>query len=111
MGDYTKLIVNCSVKKMTDEEAKDFENEVLERLGGLRSSAYHCAGELCVVQNDWQHRTELTIVNQHKYGGGIEGFLSWLEPKVIDGIGMNSLFAIVMDEYCVTPKLYYKETV
>ena len=96
MGDYTKLIVNCSVKKTEDVEK--LEQDIRERLDFM-SSAYHCGGEMLEISNEWDHRTDITLVTQTKWGNGIEDFLEWLEPQVIDGFGDEEYFAIVSCEY------------
>ena len=107
MGDYVKLIVNCSVAKKSDEEATEFRNQVLEAGRGLLTSAYHCGGEVCHVSNSWHHRTDLVYVCQFKYGDGLPEFLAWLEPQVIDGSGDGEAWAIVFTEYEKEPKIHY----
>lgn len=97
MGDYTKLIVNCGVKKREDIEA--FKKEIEEKLDGLCSSAYHCGGELLHIDNEWHQRTDLVIVNQFKYSRGLDEFLDWLEPMVRDGFGDEDIWAIIATEY------------
>lgn len=97
MGDYTKLIVNCSIKKTEDTEA--LREEILEKLGFLGSSAYHCGGEFLHIENDWHHRTDISIISQQKYGRNIDEFLDWLRPQIVDGFGSNDTWAIVADEY------------
>jgi len=106
MGDYTKLIVNCGLKKMTDKETESFKILVQEKLGGLCSSAYHCGGELLELDNEWHHRTDLTIVNQHKYSIGIIDFIDWLRPYVVDGMGQDEVFAMAFTEYDDIPNLF-----
>jgi hypothetical protein len=100
MGDYTKLIVNCSVKLQDEEELKLKLEEFY-----FSSSMYHCGGEVLHVDSD-NFRTNITIVSQHKYSEGIEEFLSWLQPQVIDGFGKDEIFAISCTEYCTEPKIY-----
>lgn len=96
MGDYTKLIVNCSVKKT--ENTEELEAEIRDRVG-LCTSAYHCGGELLKISNDWHHRTDITLVTQCKYSRGIDEFLQWLSPQIIDGFGDEEYYAIVVTEY------------
>ena len=108
MGDYTKLIVNCSIKKT--ENTEELEAVITERIG-LTTSAYHCGGELLKISNDWHHRTDITLVTQCKYGEGIDEFLEWLKPQVADGFGPNGVYAIVCSEYDEYPIIYTKEKI
>ena len=103
MGDYTKLIVNCSIKKT--ENTDKLREEILEHID-LMSSAYHCGGEFLHIENEWHHRTDITLVTQAKYGRGIDEFLAWLTPMVTNGIGEDDVFAIVCDEYTSNPVTY-----
>lgn len=96
MGDYTKLVVNCSVKK-TDAPEK-LKQEIMDRIG-LCSSAYHCGGELLDINNEWHHRTDITLITQKKWGNGIKEFLEWLKPQVINGIGDEDIYAFECSEY------------
>lgn len=106
MGDYTKLIVNASVKKMTDEEAAEFKL-LLEDILQPSSSAYHCGGEIIHVGNEWRHRTDILICAQRKRGNGIEEFLAWLKPQLIDGMGEREAFALTFTEYQSSPDVYW----
>lgn len=106
MGDYTKLIVNCSVEKREDIDA--LREEILNQII-LHSSAYHCGGEVLHIGNEWHHRTDITLVTQAKYGQGISEFLEWLKPQVINGFGESDIFAIEMDEYSNNPIIHKKE--
>lgn len=105
MGDYTKLIVNCSIKKT--ENTDTLKEEILSRIG-LTTSAYHCGGELLDISNDWHHRTDITLVTQCKYGRGVDEFIEWLEPQVIGGFGPNDIWAIVCSEYDEKPIIHQK---
>lgn len=107
MGDYNKLIVNCSLKKMNKDEVELFEKRVRDSIG-ISSSAYHCGGELLHIDNYWHHRTDFTLVTQAKYGIGVQEFIDWLRPQVIDGMGENETFAIEFSEYDEYPKTYHK---
>jgi hypothetical protein len=106
MGDYTKIIVNCSLKKTEDLES--LRREIYERLP-LISSAYHCGGEILQVGNEWHHRTDITLVAQAKYGRGIQEFIEWLRPQVIDGFGEGDIFAVVASEHCEIPRFYKRD--
>lgn len=108
MGDYNKLIVNCGIKKIKDEEIDSLKEGLKDKIG-LCSSAYHAGGEIIHVDNDWRHRTDITIVTQCKYGRGIEEFIDWLKPQVIDGVGEGEVFAMNFSEYSVEPILYKME--
>jgi hypothetical protein len=110
MGDYTKVIVNCSLKKMSDKDAAKLEEEILE-MAGTYSSAYHCGGELIKIQNDWHHRSDLTFVTQMKYSRGLDEFIDWLRPQVIEGMGECDAFAMSFTEYQKEPTVYYKEQI
>ena len=105
MGDYTKLIVNCSLKNMEKEELEKFKSEIEERIY-ICSSAYHCGGEVFELDDNWHHRTDLTIVTQIKWGRGISEFLDWLKPQIVGGFGEKDYFAVEMNEYDDAPKLH-----
>ena len=107
MGDYTKVIVNCGIEKLEDNEIADYKAKFLDNVR-LCSSAYHCGGELLEIQNDWHHRTDITFVTQLKYSQGLEEFIDWLKPQVIDGMGEEDAFALVFTEYHIEPKVYFK---
>ena len=98
MGDYTKLIVNCTVRDI--KSCEKFSEEILERLP-LCTSAYHCRGELLEIVQDVVHKKvyHVTFVTQAKYGKGIDEFIEWLGPKVVQGFGNDSIFAFEVDEY------------
>jgi hypothetical protein len=101
MGDYTKLIVNCTLKERVTKE------KILSQLNGsLSSSYYHCQGELLEIDDE----NNLTLVNQHKYSNGIEGFLYWLKEEIgiSEGIGERGLYAIVVREWG-EPELHFLE--
>ena len=102
MGDYTKLIVNCSVKKQDEEKLRSKINEFYRS-----SSMYHCGGEVLHIDSDC-FRTNISMVSQHKYSRGIDEFIEWLEPQVIDGFGEDKIFAISCTEYSKIPKLFKK---
>lgn len=106
MGDYTKLIVNCSVKKMTDEEVLVFKDKIMGKMG-LLSSAYHAGGEVLEVDNEWGHRTDVTLVTQDKYGGKLDDFLNWLAPQVTNGCGQDDAWAMTWTEYQREPDIHY----
>ena len=108
MGDYTKVIVNCAIKKIDENRIEGFRKEFLDK-AYLCSSAYHCGGELLEIDNDWHHRSDITFVTQLKYGRGLEEFIEWLKPLVIQGMGENDAFALVFSEYQKEPTLYYME--
>jgi hypothetical protein len=98
VGDYTKIIVNCTVWGI--ESSEKFRAEILERLP-LHTSAYHCGGELLQVEQDktFKAKWHVTFITQAKYGKGIKEFIEWLGPKVMDGFGSDEIFAIEIDEY------------
>lgn len=100
MGDYTKLIVNCSVKEQDEEQLRNKINEFYRS-----TSMYHCGGELLHINSDG-YRTNITMVSQHKYSRGIDEFLEWLRPQVVDGFGEDEIYAISCTEYCKEPKVY-----
>jgi hypothetical protein len=110
MGDYTKFIVNCSVKKLDDEGAEILEGDIRSKLSML-TSAYHCGGELVNISNDWHHRTDISIITQCKYGNGILQFIEWLKPQVTQGFGESEIFAMEISEYCTEPTLYCMESI
>ena len=103
MGDYNKLIVNCSIKKTENIDA--LKQELKDRIG-LVTSAYHCGGELIHADNEWDDSTSIVIVTQCKYGRGIEEFIEWLRPQVIQGMGDGGVFAIDFSEYGSVPTVY-----
>jgi hypothetical protein len=105
MGDYTKLIVNCSIRKVPDGDIESFKNEFLSNVS-FSSSAYHCGGEVFEVSNDW-HRTDVTFVTQLKYSRGLEEFIEWLRPQVVDGFGEADWFALSCTEHQAEPTLYF----
>lgn len=108
MGDYTKVIVNCSTDKMNDDEIESFKTQFLDK-AYLCSSAYHCGGELLEIKNDWHHRTDITFVTQLKYSRGLDEFIEWLKPKVTNGMGESDVFALSFTEYQSKPTLYQME--
>ena len=111
MGDYTKVIVNCGVKKREGEELESFKKEFLDNVY-LCSSAYHCGGEVFHIDNDWHHRTDITFVTQLKYSRGLEEFIDWLRPHVTQGFGESNdeggeMFAMSITEYQQSPTVYW----
>ena len=100
MGDYTKLIVNCSVKTQDEKKLRESIDEFYRS-----SSMYHCGGEILHIDTD-SFRTNITMVAQYKYSIGMNEFLEWLRPQVIDGFGEDGIFAISCTEYCKEPTLY-----
>lgn len=108
MGDYTKVIINCSIKKLADSEVEAFKAAFLEK-AYLCSSAYHCGGELFEIQNDWHHRTDISFITQLKYGRGLEEFIDWLRPQVTNGMGDADAFGISFTEYQKEPTLYFPD--
>jgi hypothetical protein len=109
MGDYTKVIVNCSVKKKTEAELVKYKKEWLDNVY-LCTSAYHCGGELLEFSNEWNYRTDVTFVTQLKYSQGLKEFIAWLKPQVIDGCGERGCFAMSFTEYQKEPTMYYKNS-
>jgi hypothetical protein len=103
MGDYNKLIVNCNLRDVGNVE--DFETEVRKRIGST-TSAYHCGGELLEVR-PYFGKYSLSLIVQCKYGRGIEDFLEWLKPNVLQGMGPAGAYAIEFTEYSAKPKVYY----
>lgn len=100
MGDYTKLIVNCSVKRQDEEKLRNKIEEFY-----FSTSFYHCGGEILFIDSD-HARTNITIVSQHKYSRGIDVFLEWLKPQVIAGFGEDEIYAISCNEYQTNPTVY-----
>ena len=109
MGDYTKLIINCSINKIVGDDLVEFEETFRNKIY-VCSSAYHCGGELLVFSNDWHHRTEISLITQIKYGVGIEDFINWLRPYIKGGFGDNDCIGLSMSEYCENPVVYFKES-
>lgn len=110
MGDYTKVIVNCSIKRLNNEEQAKFREE-FDEIMGLLTSAYHCGGELFQLYNPRYDDsiTEVVIITQDKYSRNLNKFIAWLKPKVIQGMGQGECFAMAFTEYCNKPKCYYME--
>lgn len=108
MGDYNKLIVNCSIKKTEAEDLEKFKVEVLDKIY-LSSSAYQCGGCVFHIDNDWNHRTDIILVTQTKYGRRIPEFLDWLAPQVIQGCGDKDAWAMEWSEYQKEPTIRYME--
>lgn len=100
MGDYSKLIVSCSIKK----EAKELLVDKLEEFQ-LYESAYHSSETATVMEDDGKE-VNIVLVGQRKWGDGIDDFCDWLRPHVTQGSGENDVYAIVFDEYSGLPKLY-----
>lgn len=105
MGDYTKVIVNCSIKKMSDSEIIPF-TDLLRSKMGITSSAYHCGGEIIKVDNSWDHRTDVSMITQNKYGRDVFSFIEWLRPLVVEGSGQDDVYCMTFSEYCSKPTLY-----
>lgn len=103
MGDYTKLIVNCSVKKT--DSIEELKTEILDMIS-LTTSAYHCGGEILEVTNSWDS-TCISLITQAKYGSGIEEFLTWLKPQIVQGMGGRECYAIIINEYSDIPDIRY----
>lgn len=106
MGDYNKLIVNCSINKIKDEDLEKYKAEFLDKIY-IGSSAYHCGGELLEINNHWHHKTDITLVTQTKNGHLIPEFLDWLEPQVIQGCGYKEAWAMEWSEYQREPTIRY----
>ena len=107
MGDYTKVIVNCSIKKIEDEkEIESFKDEFFGMVSSNSSSAYQCGGDIFHFCNEWHHRSSITFITQMKYGRGLEEFIEWLRPKVIQGSGDSDVFAMSFSEYQTEPTLH-----
>ena len=108
MGDYSKVIVECTVKvKKEDLEAKVSEL-------GLGVSAYQSEGWATIIKPcnqdpDCEH-FDLVLVGQAKYERGVEEFLGWLKPHVIQGSGTGELYAMVISEYEYAPRCFHLRT-
>lgn len=105
MGDYNKLIVNCSLKNMSEDEIEEFKKEALERIY-LSSSAYQCGGEVFELDNHWHHRTDMVLITQTKWGRNIQDFIKWLTPQATQGSGEDDVIAMEFSEYDKEPRLY-----
>lgn len=103
MGDYTKIIVNCDVK-IKEEDIPSFKEELLENVEYM-SSSYHCGGELLEIRNSFG-QTSLSFITQLKYSRGLEEFITWLRPFVIQGFGPNDIFCLAYTEYSIIPTEY-----
>jgi hypothetical protein len=104
MGDYTKLIVNCNV--MSSKSVEDYKEQFLKQVY-ICSSAYHCGGETLHIENEWG-ALAITFVTQLKYSRGLDEFIEWLRPQVVDGFGRKNWFALSCTEYDDKPVLYCK---
>lgn len=105
MGDYNKLIVACTVKGEIEAELKVKIEEL-----GLYTSAYQSQEIIEHIQpGEWHHRKDalnVILVGQTKYGRGQKEFCEWLEPHVIQGSGLNDVFAMSFSEYSDEPTLW-----
>lgn len=105
MGDYSKLIVACTVKGEIKEELNAKVKEL-----GLGDSAYQSQEQvISIEENEWHHRKgdlNLVLVGQTKYGRGQDEFCEWLRPYVIQGSGENDVFALSFSEYSDTPDIW-----
>lgn len=104
MGDYSKLIVSCTVKVPKEElEAKIAELP-------LTDSAYQSQERVISIEpNSSSYRKDclnLIIVGQTKFGRGQHEFCEWLKPYVVQGSGENEVFAISFSEYSDQPALW-----
>lgn len=104
MGDYTKLIVNADVRGVAASEIREKIAEL-----GPSSSAYHCGQVVIAVEEDSFSKGTfgVTLVCQTKYGVGQEEFLKWLEPFVVDGSGVEEIWAFQIYEWG-RPKIWAK---
>ena len=104
MGDYSKLIVSCTVKPEIEEELKAKIEEL-----SLCTSAYQ-SDEFIVnlKQSDLRSRDclDVIIVGQTKWGHRQSEFCEWLRPHVIQGSGLNDVFAMSFSEYSDEPIIW-----
>lgn len=104
MGDYSKLIVACTVKASASDELKNKIEEL-----GLGDSAYQSQERVISIEpTTWRKNgaLNLVLVGQTKYGRGQSEFCEWLRPHVIQGSGEDDVFAISFSEYCSVPRLW-----
>lgn len=107
MGDYNTLIVSAGIKRIPDDKLKEFEDEVRARLFDERAtdSAYHATAPFLSF-NQWHHQTNMSLIVQAKYNRGVEEFLDWLKPMVVDGLGPAEVWAINFSEYTPVPQMF-----
>lgn len=103
MGDYNTQIISAGIKRVDDDLLEELRSEILSRLG-LCDSAYHATAPFLEIRN-WHHQTNISMITQAKYNRGVEEFLDWLEPVVIDGLGQNETWAINFSEYSNNPTM------
>jgi len=106
MGDYNALIVSAGIKRIDDDKLEDFKKEILDRIG-LCDSAYHATSPFISVEN-CHFQTTLSMITQAKYNRGVDDFLDWLEPQVIDGLGPEQVWSINYSEYFNEPTIRKK---
>lgn len=105
MGDYCKLIVSCSVKGTIKDELKVKIEEL-----GLHDSAYHSQEKIVSIEpGDWDHSKDdlnIILVGQTKWGSGQPEFCEWLRPYVVQGSGLNNVYAMQLSEYSDAPHIW-----
>lgn len=101
MGDYSKLIVSCTVKS-------EIKKELTKRLEDFKlyASAYQSQERIVSIEESEWGNLNLILIGQRKWGDGIEDFCNWLKPYVLQGSGENEVFAMEFSEYSTSPKLY-----
>ncbi len=108
MGDYNALIISAKVKPQAGMTVRDFEWEISARLPPC-ISAYHATSHFVqVLEHDWcPGYFFLSMMTQAKYNRGVEEFLKWLEPMVMQGMGADEAWAINFSEYSRQPRIEY----
>ncbi len=103
MGDYNKLIVTCSIKKSVKKELMQRLDEL-----SLGVSAYQSSERVISIEPDTYNAKELNviIVGQTKYGQGQEEFCDWLRQYVVQGSGLNDVYAMSFSEYTDEPRVW-----
>ncbi len=106
MGDYSKLIVACSVKKSVQAE---LEGKIADL--GLYTSAYQSGERVVSLEPDKYSSNELNVVlvGQTKWGDGQKEFCEWLKPHVTQGSGLNEVYALSFSEYSDEPTVWKLE--
>lgn len=104
MGDYTKLIVDATVKA----PKADIETAVAKL--SLYYSAYHCAGVVeKIVESPFDKNVYcVTLVGQTKWGDRQNEFLDWISPFVIQGSGERDCWSMQFSEYQIEPTCRFR---
>lgn len=105
MGDYNVQIISARVK--TEMSLEEFTKEVESRLC-RHDSAYHATAPFInIVSERFDRSITVSAIIQAKYNHGIEEFLQWLEPMVVQGIGKDEAWSINFSEYGREPAIRY----